>query len=762
MMITLGKKINFLLVFFLSYTAIIFPEVVCAQTHSNTTKLFNIDTIIALYQNKVADLESNNTEYRDCHEYDIEILEFTSVADLEQNLKKTQTCKSTNNQQTESLPTPIQTKTSVAQLDSSQISPNPKQPVDPDYIIPPRLAAKNKIRPLTTTIPLNNTQINHMTERQFVVGTSFGDSQNITFDVSGLIKLNGQVQENLTRNNIFTVNQTGEYIQLQTVRKSREVTLSLQETQTILGTNLQLSLTASCIFPDTNREDVCTYTPGLTSADINPNTLIPSRIFQTSNVGDVVSPSSLAAIQQPGFQTGAEGQEIGVNLLLPNTGVISGNSNRDTLSIIRREKIKNTPAVFYSGVRQIVRANDSEAVIGRTVRGFGLILNDDNTLLNTVLQLGAIVLPDAIPSIAGSDKPVNSNVNNNLFFAANNTRLPANSFTSYYAGIGSAKSLPRGTTSLNQVPIASFHGIWLGASPVVKRSNNTSAGFLQIGPQTIIGEGSGEGGFDSNVSFFSNINGEVFSTRNLQNFYTQVYVSIFSQDANYVFTSRYREEINYVPHLSFTGNITGTRDVLRYYTGVIGAEKIKAYGGVDFTQNTANGWTFFGGLQAYLNPDIDYYSRAVGNISKRIPLSQNNNLVLSTGLNYAFDRESRSTDLINSLTFSTRLNLGDVWFGLTNYTGDILPNSIKNTLVTSFGIQFNRNFALSAYYTPINENTARSIYGATARFTFGNNPDSPTLNLSWKNNEYNYGQDRVGKELQSSENVFTVFLKGNF
>jgi hypothetical protein len=761
MMIKFGKKIKFLFVFFLSSTAIFLPKIVCAQIYDSATELANSYTDNPLQQTKVTELEHNHRESQVCSHQGIQILEITSVNDLEHNFKKTQSC--TNTQQSESLSPQINSKPRVAQLDISQTSPQPETPqADPDYIIPPRTAVKNKIRPLTTTIPLNNTQINHLTDKQFILGTSFGDSQNTTFDVNGLIKLNSQVQESLTRQNILTVDQTGEYLQLQTVRKSREVIVSIQEPQTILGTNLQLSLTASCIFPDANPEDVCTYTPGLTSADINPNTLTPSRIIQTSNVGDVVSPASLANIQQPGFQTGADGQEIGINLLLPNTGVISGNSNGDALSITRREEINNTPTVFYSRVRQIVRANDSEAVIGRTVRGFGLILNDDNTLLNTALQLGATVLPDVIPSIAGSSKIVNSSVNNNLFFAANNTRLPANSFTAYYAGMGNAQNVPRGATSLKQVPVASFHGIWLGASPVIKRSTNTNVGYVQIGSQTVIGEGSGEGGFNSNVSFFSNINGEVFSTQNLQNFYSQVYVSIFSQDANYAFTSRYREEINYVPHLSFTGNITGTRDVFRYYTGVIGAEKIKAYGGIDFTQNTANGWTFSGGFLAYINPDIDYYSRVTGSVTKRIPLSKNNNLVLATGLNYAFDRESRVGDLVNSLTFTSRLNLGDVWFGLTNYTGDVLPDSIKNTLSTSFGIQFNRNFSLSAYYTPINDNTARSIYGATARFAFGKNLDAPILSLSWKNNEYKYGQDRFGNELQTNENVFTVFLKGNF
>lgn len=79
---------------------------------------------------------------------------------------------------------------------------------------------------------------------------------------------------------------------------------------------------------------------------------------------------------------------------------------------------------MYSTVRQIVRANDKKAVIGRTIRGFGLLVDDENRLLNSALQLGNFILPDAEPKIEGGINQVNSNINRNLFLAANNTRIP--------------------------------------------------------------------------------------------------------------------------------------------------------------------------------------------------------------------------------------------------------------------------------------------------------------------------------------------------
>lgn len=709
---------------------------------------------------QVTELAKSNSQIPPCPPRNSEQPEFNKVRDLAKTDSEIKSCQtSSNSPEIDPLNPPADTATGVDKL---QLNPNIVTS-EQKYIIPPRVADEEKIQPRTTTIPLNGILINHLTKRQFGVGSSFGNNQNTSFDINTIVKLRGEVQENLTTNNIFTVDQSGEYLQLRTVRKSREINVNLTEPQTILGTELKLSITGSCILPGSNPDQICTYTPGLRSADINADTLTPNRISQTTTVGDVVELETLAAISQPGFQSGAvNGEEIGIDLFLPNTGSFVGNSTGDDLSINRREEINNTPVATYSRVRQIVKVNDREAIMGRTIRGFSFILNDDNTLLNTALQLGYNLLPDIVPNIASSENRVNSNVNNNLFLAANNARLPANSFTAYHGGIAKAESVPPQATNLSEVPAATFNGIWLGASPIVKRSSNIITSFQEISPLTVLSSGGGEGGFDSDVSFISLINNQEFSTANLDNYYSQVYVTIFNQEVNNVSSNRYREETEYVPHLSFTGNITGTRQALRYYTGVIGAESIKAYGGLDFTRNTANGWNFSGGVIGYVNPDVDYYSQVTGSVGKRFPLSGNNSLVLSTGVNYAFDRETRSNDFVNSITLRGRVNLGNVWFGVTNYFGDILPDAIQNTLVTSVGIQFSNNFSLSAYYNPINQNSARSLYGAGARLRLGTNQNSPTLNLSWRNNEYDYGRNNPNLELKTNENVFKVFLRGNF
>ncbi len=687
-------------------------------------------------------------------EWDSDSLYEFSVSELA-NKQKLPTAKPTND-----LPL-------VAELDERPLIETPQQieTGDPNYLIPPRIAPKERINPLTTSLLLNGIPISHLTEWEIIGLTSFGEDQNGSLDYNGILKIHSQIQESLTRDNIFTVEQTGSYVQLQTLRTSREVTTLRKEPQTLLGTQIQMSLVGSCILPNTPSDQQCTYTPGLVTDrnSIEPDFFVPTRINQTSNLGDVVTPESLAVMSLPGFQRGANGQEIGMDLYFPNAGALPGNNTGDTSVVTREENNQNTPTGFYSTVRQIVKANNEKAVIGRTIRGYGFILNDPNLALNSIFQLGNTVLPDANPKITGGKNPVNPNINRNLFAAANNTRLPVNSFAIYHAGVGEAKS-PTNITNLNQVPNATFNSIWIGFSPVTFRRIESINRYEPIGSQRVLANAGAEGGINSNVSLLSSVNGQEFSTANLQNFYTQIYVSNFQQDVNFVDGSRLTETTIYHPHFSFTGNITGSQNVFKYYTGVITGDIIKAYLGGDFTHRTTNGWTYSAGAIGYINPDREYYSQLVGSVSKRIPVNRTTNFVLSTGVNYALDRESTIGSTISispgsSVTTGVRLNMNSVSLGLVNYFGDILPNSIANTLLADLELQLSKNFSLSAYYTPINETSSRSRYGTRAQLKLGNDYNSPSLSLSWNNNEYNFGRDADGNGFSISNNVFRILFK---
>jgi hypothetical protein len=638
---------------------------------------------------------------------------------------------------------------------------------DPDYIIPPRVAPKKRINPFTTTLPLNGIPISHLTEWEFIGGSVFGDQINTSVNANGTFKLTSEVKESLTRDNIFTVDQRGSYLQLQTVRENREVLVAKKEPQTLLGMEMQMSLTASCLFPETTSEQQCTYTPGLEvdRDSIDSDFLVPTRITQTANVGDVMTPESLAVMTLPGFQMGANGQKVGINNYFPNVGALPGNSKGTDYFYVREEDIENTPVGFYSRVRQIVRANDQEAVIGRTVRGIGFIVDDDNFLLNSALQLGNFLLPDVNPRLAPGKSKANASINRNLFLAANNTRLPVNSFTFYHAGVGHAKSIQSPVNNLNQVPSANFNSVWVGLSPVTKRRIERVVRYETFGSKRITSEAGAEGGVDSNVSLTSVVNSATYSTDELEDFYAQVYLSNFAQDAYFVTGNKLIEETNYYPHISLTGNITGSQHVLRYYGGVITGETIKPYLGGDITKTTLDGWSFTGGAVGYINPDRDYYSQLLGNISKTVSFNRSNNLVFSTAFNYALDREERISNIESKssasyLTLGARANIGDVSFGLINYFGDILPDSIEETLLLDLKIKFNDYFTMSGYYSPINENSSNSRYGARAQIRFSRSYNSPTLSFSWTNNEYDLGRDPVdGTQIDLNDNVFTVLFR---
>lgn len=643
----------------------------------------------------------------------------------------------------------------------------PTPPPDPKYIIPPRLAPEEKVHPFTTTLPLNETPISHLSEGEFSVGYTLANTLESDISFNGILELDTEIVESVTRTNIYTVDQNSTYLQVRTVPYQRKVTTTTTDPQTLTGLQLQLSLTGACILENTPTDQQCTYTPGLVidRNSIDPQFLVPTRVFQTSEVGDLVTPESFAVMRLPGFQRGADGQEIGVDLYFPNIGAFPRDSPTEQTEIDREEEIDNTIAGTYSNIRQIVKANDTEAVLARTIHGMTFLVDDENRLINTAVQLGAQILPDVIPSIEESTNPVNSNINRNLFLAANNIRLPASSFTIYSAGIGRAESLTPEITQLNQIPTANYNSIWLGLSPVIER--NRRPGMIFYSPtseQRIIARAGAEGGADTNLQFMSIVNDDVFSTASLQDFYTQIYLQFLAQDVNYITSNIYSEKTTYYPHLSLTGNLTSSQDLIRYYGGVIASEDVKAYLGADYTLNATNGWSVKVGGIGYINPDRDYYSQVWGSVSKAIKLGQDANFVLAAGFNYALDGESRIGDAVSASTASTinasgRLNWGIISLGLTHYFGDILPNSYEDQLLADFTIRPTNRLRLSAYFSPINENASRSRYGASLVLKLGEGYNSPTLSLNWQNQEYDYGRGTFGNELLVRDNVFTVLFR---
>lgn len=658
--------------------------------------------------------------------------------------------------------------------------PNPKEPklnkkpksltntyLDPNYIIAPRIAPKEKINPGTTTLLLNDIPISHLTEWQLSALQAFAETTNSDIFFNGTLKIQSRVIESLTSDHIYTVDQKGSYFQLRTIPLERTITTTTIEPQTMNGLEMQMSLTGACIFAGTNSDQQCTYMPGLVvnRNSIDPKFFIPTRVLQTSQLGEVIKPETLAFMQLPGFQGGTSSQPIGVDLYFPNTGAFAGNSQSQKTDFQRQEEIDYTLAGTFSRVRQVIKANDREAVLGRTIRGFTIFVDGKNPWINTAIQAGAQLLPDVIPDLEGSENPANPNINRNLFLAANNTRLPSSSFTIYSAGLGRAESLTPNITSLSQIPRANYHSLWFGLSPVIQRNFEDSETFYQLtGAQFTLANAGAEGGRNSNVDLVSAVNQDTYSTANIQNFYAQVYLKFLQQNVNLVRENIYREKMRYYPHLSLTGDWTGSQYLLRYYTGIIASEEVKLYLGTDYTRNTVNGWIFRGGVIGYLNPDRDYYSQVWGSVGKIIRFSKNANLTLSSGFNYAIDRDTKIGDVVSispasEVAIATRLNWGIVSICLTNYFGGILPNSYDNRLLAEFSISPSKTLTISGYIAPIDETSSRSLYGAGMIWQLKNQYNSPTLSFNWQNQQYDYGNDVFGNKLLVNDNIFTVLFR---
>lgn len=639
----------------------------------------------------------------------------------------------------------------------------PAESQDPNYINPPEIVPSSKLNTLTTTIPLNGNVINHRTEWETTNSLSFGSDRSTNIDLNAIIRVRSQVEQSLSKDNVFTSDQRGSYVQLQTVKTKREVELLQTAPQTMQGIIIQESFTGPCLAvkpQEAGANTQCTFTPALVTDrnSLDPKFFIPTRINQLGNVGDVISPETLKILSQPGFQNvGANNQVVGLDLYFPNLGATPGNTQSTQSTISRKEDIETTPLLGFSRVRQILKANDNQAVMGRTIRGTGFILGDKNTLLNLGVTAATELLPDAKPYLAGSTNPVNTNINRNLFAAANNTWIPSSSWTVYQAGLGGATHPFVTSEGKASLPDAHFNSIWIGLSPVTKRDSQTDIRYVATGPERVTIATGGEGGSLSNTSFISNINGNSINSADLNNFYTQIYLTFLNRDVNFISTNKLTERTSYYPHIAFTGNITGTNQVFRYYTGVIASESPKVYLGADYIRNK-NNWIISASGIGYLNPDQDYSSNLQANITRRIPLSSNANLNLFTGFRYAFNQTSNplETRTDNYVSVGARANVGPVSVGLTQYFDGVLPNSINTALGVDASIAIGSQARISAYLTP---GTNQMSYGAIAEYKFGKDYYSPALVLGWRKDRYDFGRDPFENSLKTSGDTFTILFR---
>jgi hypothetical protein len=637
--------------------------------------------------------------------------------------------------------------------------------------IVPKIIPSDRVQASTTTWIFNGIPVNHLTRQEFGIGSESGSSRNSLQSLNSIINLGGQSTEIVDAQGIYNLDYRGTFGQIQTLRQSRLVVTDVIQPSTIFGFRERLTLTADCALPGTPTGSQCSYLPGLiTDRRSLNNNQQAERIDQPSQFGEVVTPASLAAIQQPGFAAGADGQNLGIDLYFPNAGNQPGNGQSNRTSIERREEFRQTPAISSARIHQVIRISDREAAIGRTIRGNAYIQGDANLGIFTGLQFATESLPEAIPALPpGTGKVLK--LNRNLLKTADLARLPENSITLYHYGIGRAPHAAPKVAKITDIPAATYQGWWIGLSPVIDRSQTSQTTVQFTGPQQVINDFGEEGGGDApNVNIRSTVNGVTFDARQLQNVYQQAYVTAYQQDGTIYNQNKLTETTRYYPHFSYTGNITNSDAVFRYYAGAIvlnnglQIDRAKAYAGLDYSQVTDRGLTYGIGGMIYTNPDPEYHSYAIGNVSQKIALSPKNSLNLLANINYIADGQIMVDKTLfksanSSINIGANLNVDRVSFGVTQSLASKLPNSTENTLGLNLSIGLNDSLSIAGYWTPWNENQVRSPYGISANLRLGKDANSPSLSFGWSQNLTDFGRDAGGRNLQQQDNIFTVLFK---
>jgi hypothetical protein len=655
------------------------------------------------------------------------------------------------------------------------VAPKP----DPRFLIAPRQLDLNQLNPAFTQVVVNDVVVNHRTQAEVTGGIETGDRRTTDVGLNATGLYSPKVEESVSDKRVYRIDYRSTYAQVRTLRQQRDIKTTVITPETLFGLRQQISFTGDCLPGMGNRgaasatgeTPICSYLPGLKTDEtsIDQQRLIPTRIPTTGAFGEVVTPESLAAMRAPGFQNGANGQQIGLDLYFPRIGAQPGNSFGTDSKFDRFESNNTVPMASVGRIHQVIVANGKDTAIARTVRGFNYIYGDLNTGWMAGIQAATELIPDFEPVIPNGKKGGSTAVDRNLLLAANNNRTPDNSFTAYYSGVGRGIT-PQG----NQNNTANYHGLWVGFSPVVDRQV-VSVGpvFKILGPERIALFAGGEGGVKSNASVTALVNQNTFDSSAITNGYVQTYITRYEREVDTISSTTIRERTNYYPHLSATGNITTQDSVLRYYAGFIFNPNSnntniasKTYLGVDYTKVDDRGLTYNLGAIGYLNPDSEYYSKLTGTISKQIGLGKNPeyNLNLSAGVNYAID----GTKIFDAVSFRSansyvnvgaRLALSNVSLGTTYYQATGLTNSIGNLLSTNAAWKISDGLVLSGYYTPVNDNVARSPFGASASIRLGGNIYSPTLSLGWNRNEVDLGVNSSNSKSGVSDNVFSVFLR---
>ncbi len=649
-------------------------------------------------------------------------------------------------------------------------SPQPQSNRDPRFIIAPQTLEDRAVDPFSTQFVLNGNKISHLTTTFLNSGYESGNfrTSDLSFDLQRL--LSAKNVQSVTADRVVRVNSQLEVSGVRSVAQQQDIAVSVAQPQTLLGFRQQISLDASCL---DGSGRTCTYLPGIKIDDsvIDRNKLQPTGVNITSQFGDVISPESVAAIRQPGFQGGANGQNYGIDLNLPAVGLVSPPPGTPTiLNGERKETIGTGIAVNYTRLNQDFATNGRESTLGRTIRSLNYINGDRNQLVNLVVAALGQVLPSFQPSIAPGEPGAKIVVNPNLYRSANATRIPDNSLTVYQTGIGYAAS--RGSDP--RVPPEAHHqALWMGLSPVVERTVDKDYRYITLRAPQIVSAGGGEGG---SVPVSVNLDSLGFNSTGLSNPYGQGYVTVFNRDVSRVDVETVRQRTDYYPHISYSGTTLSENTLWRYFTGAIvnagfepkSTQNIKAYLGTDYSVVNPRGFSFSLGGVGYLNPDPEYATQLFANANQSIALGSNrsNNLVVGVNANYIVDGSTtiQSLPVRSAQSFvnaGLAINLGDISIGGTQFIGSLLPESVESKTIVNAGWKISDRLKVGGFVSLSDRNVSKNPFGASLSYDLDPGGNS-TLYLGWNSAEIDFRRSLGPTANIYKDNTVSVSVKYGF
>lgn len=647
----------------------------------------------------------------------------------------------------------------------------------------PTAAPSGRVVPLTSRFVLNGETLNYGQGPTLEALSLSGASRDWDLEISGTHPIRQSLHER-AGGGLYTREQTGWYVQARTVDRRREVKVTRREAIDIYGFQLDLTVTGGCFFPEAEPGSYCTYTPSveIDPDSINPDTLIPGGFIFGEDVGAEISAETHNALKAEGFQRGVAGGEeiVGLSLAVPNSGYVASEERSGQNSVERYESVdKRTIGGIYR-FNQTLNSNADGASLARTTRGFIFLEGDEWTGKAAAAQLLSWILPSARAPLALTEKAARLSIGNNLFLAANNTRLPEKSLTAYHAGRGYVAHPQKPIRSAADTPSSIFNSFWIGFSPVRDIETTSRTGFVTTGPRESTLEGGYsfvQGGFDTplaegtSIYIVDEISQRIsqIELANIEDLFIQTGIDLTRQDGLALYTSSEKSSYRYVPHLSFSGNLTTGTSVTRYYAGAILDDETNAYVGFDHSYRGQNGLSLLLRGEHYSRPDRDYYSNVEARLSKTVALSKGGKLTFGLGAREQLDRapsteesvtlndNDRTIDLVASYQTAAGHS-----YALSHRLVQAEDGSDDESTSIGFSYRASDNWSFSSQITPFSNEDAYIAARAGFSWRQASRPNSPVLGVQWASIKYDYGEDQFGNSLRDREDTLLVSYKMQF